>query len=1592
MSNGVQAIYGSSCKTLRGGRMTKWKGRVASCSPMLGRFLATVSPAAISLAVALPAVTITTSAEAACTVGPDTFYCSGNNGSVTLSGSPLTVTTSTDFWVYDPFGGTGVDLNGYGGLSFTQSGDGIIESGDNGITAVNAPGALGGGALEVTTVGDVSGFNGDGIQATGLAGTNGLSVTTNGTVLGQNGSGIEALNQGNGALTVTSTADVSGTREFGIWAFHQGSGALAITANGNTTGNTIGVVGVHAGDGDLSIATTGTVTGENNEGIFAKHYGVGTLEITASGDVSGGRYGDGIDARHYNSGALSVTANGDVTGYYSGVNARHVGSGDMSITTTGNVSGTNVDGIRVENLGSGATEITTSGPVSGGDDGIEARHTGSGYGIDYYGGMARATQAASYSTASGSLTITATGDVTGADNGIEAYTGPAATDMTISAANVTGGDTGIYAIHHGSGALSVTTTGQVSGTADDGIHVENSGSGATVIATSGPVSGGDDGIEARHTGSGYGIYYYGGMAQATGAASYSTASGSLTITATGDVTGADIGIDAYTGPAATDMTISAASVTGGTTGIYANHNGSGELSITMTGTVNGVRDDGIIAQTGDNSTGLTISTASVTGETGIIARHYGSGAISITTTGDVTGTSHNGIDVYGDASTSDLTISATSVTGESDGIEVDHFGSGAISITTTGDVVGLDEDGINVDNGSSGTDLTISAASVTGGEDGIQVNHRGSGAATITTTGEVVGDGDGIDVNSYGSGVVTVTTTGTVSGGDQGIEVRHEESDQQEVATQGDALAETDISVDNAVEGAVTITATDHVSGGGVGILAQIAGGSTDVDITASSVSGGSVGIEAMHGGEGDISIATSGAIEGGAAGILALGGQYTGDMTVTTGDVTGRVYVGILTSHSGTGDLAVSVSGAVTGGIAAITNGYAQYDNIGYNAQGGSFTVTSTGSLNGLYAFVDLAENEPNSELNVLGSVDGKVAMGFGSDTLRITGDGDDGSTVAAGTVLDGYGLENWEGFLPEVVEGVTEDDSSPEMEETTEPTFDESTASDMLVFDGWTGQLDASILNFEQISLVNGTNMVFDPATSDTFTTPDGVDGLLFAIETGSTAQFLDSMTIEGDVLNQGTIDLSTANGTVGTRLTVSGDYEAASDLVIDADLSSGGGTDNSLEGDAAYTDQIVIAGNASGTTAVTVNNTGSGLASTDINANETTENNEGLLFAQVQGGTAASDSFTLAGGAVVEGPFQLDVVAFDPSSSSSGNWDYVLAITGYSTSATAYESLHVAGLTLAEPGTLRDRYHRRQFLLGGNDVPSQSTNRPWQFGADPADGKTGVWMLLDGSWEEFRPANSSTNTKYDVDSWKLQFGVDTLLASHESGDLFGGIALHKGGVSLDAKSDAGSASNNTDSYGVSVMLTWLGLNGFYVDGQAILHRFESDLSAAGFGTVASGVKGSGHTFSLEFGKRFEDVRGWDLIPQVQFSHTDVDFESFDGPSGEKVDPGDASSFATRIGLAAEREWQLSNTREASFYGLANVVHESFTESGVDVDGFDLLSDVPEWTGEIGLGGSLTWDDGMGTVFAEVTATEALSDGTASGLSGQVGFAFRF
>lgn len=238
--------------------------------------------------------------------------------------------------------------------------------------------------------------------------------------------------------------------------------------------------------------------------------------------------------------------------------------------------------------------------------------------------------------------------------------------MTVAATNVSGARYGVYATNLATGAISVTTTGAVSGGSNTGVVVKNT------AATGGALSVNTAGV----TGAVFGI-----LAQNAGL-------GATSVTSTALVTGGSASGVTVTNVANSigGIAVTTAAVTGANRGIDAQQYGSGALSVTANGTVTGTASVGLLAveRAGTN---LTVNAVAVTGKgrAAIDTYNYGTGTTTVTATGAVNGQAGYGLEAENKvAGTGALTVRAAQVTGFADGIHAINRGSNALSVTATG--------------------------------------------------------------------------------------------------------------------------------------------------------------------------------------------------------------------------------------------------------------------------------------------------------------------------------------------------------------------------------------------------------------------------------------------------------------------------------------------------------------------------------------------------------------------------------------------------------------------------------------------------------------------------------------------------------------------------------------------------------------------------------------------------------------------------------------------------------------------------------------------------------------------------------------------
>ncbi|AZO28843.1 autotransporter outer membrane beta-barrel domain-containing protein [Mesorhizobium sp. M1B.F.Ca.ET.045.04.1.1] len=504
-----------------------------------------------------------------------------------------------------------------------------------------------------------------------------------------------------------------------------------------------------------------------------------------------------------------------------------------------------------------------------------------------------------------------------------------------------------------------------------------------------------------------------------------------------------------------------------------------------------------------------------------------------------------------------------------------------------------------------------------------------------------------------------------------------------------------------------------------------------------------------------------------------------------------------------------------------------------------------------------------------------------------------------------------------------------------------------------------------------------------------------------TGATTIEAGKLSVKGSIANSAVTILNGGalggNGTVGATTLQAGGVIAPGNsigtLTIDGNYAGAGGTleiEAMLDGDASSADRLVITGDTSGATYVKVIGVGGSGAQTS----------EGIKIVDVGGISAGT--FSLLGNyvfegdqAVVAGAYAYRLYKNGISTPSDGDWYLRSSLISpddptppvdptplYSPAAPIYEAYAGVLQSFTQLGTLQQRVGNRSW--GGT-----------QSGAgDGVEQGSPIWGRIEASHSEFDPGTTTTGTDYDADLWKLQAGLDTLLSETEAGVLIGGVTVHYGTVKSDISSFFGTGSIDTTGYGLGGTLTWYGKNGFYVDTQAELTWFDSDLSSATLGKkLADGNNGFGYGLGIEAGQKIALQGNWSLTPQAQLSYSSVDFDSFTDPYGALVSNVSSDSLIGRLGLSAdyESEWKgkADRSSRSHVYGVANLYYDVLDGYDVDVSGAKLVSKAQPLWGGLGVGGSLSWADDRYSVHGELLARTSLEDfGESHAFGGTVGF----
>jgi len=456
----------------------------------------------------------------------------------------------------------------------------------------------------------------------------------------------------------------------------------------------------------------------------------------------------------------------------------------------------------------------------------------------------------------------------------------------------------------------------------------------------------------------------------------------------------------------------------------------------------------------------------------------------------------------------------------------------------------------------------------------------------------------------------------------------------------------------------------------------------------------------------------------------------------------------------------------------------------------------------------------------------------------------------------------------------------------------------------------------------------------------------------------------------------------GTVGSTINQPGGTIAPGDsigtLTINGNYLGNGGRleiATVLGDDSSQTSRLVVNGTTSGNTQVSIINRG-GLGAQTV---------EGIKIVDVTG--ASNGSFTLNGNyvfhdapAVIAGAYAYRLYQGGVSTPTDGDWYLRSSLIDPGTPTGP------GGTPLYQPGVPVYEVYAAN-LQALNTLPTLQQrvgNRIWASGA--SDGN-GIWGRTESTRGHFNGDVSTTGLVQSIDTWKMQVGVDRVLVDTDtSGRLVAGVNASYGQANSKINSIFGDGSVMTNGYGLGATLTWYGLTGFYVDGQAQVSRYNSNLNSALRGTLTHDNVGYGEAFSVEVGKKISVGAKLSITPQFQLAYSAARFDRFADTAGAVISADNNDSLKTRWGIALDHQSAWEGGR-SHIYGIANISYEWLDGMHTLVSGTPInYADQRLWGG-LGLGASINWRKNL-TVYGELSGnTPFLGFGNSYIIKGNAG-----
>ena len=576
-----------------------------------------------------------------------------------------------------------------------------------------------------------------------------------------------------------------------------------------------------------------------------------------------------------------------------------------------------------------------------------------------------------------------------------------------------------------------------------------------------------------------------------------------------------------------------------------------------------------------------------------------------------------------------------------------------------------------------------------------------------------------------------------------------------------------------------------------------------------------------------------------------------------------------------------------------------------------GGATQTAKVTLNNTGTIVGNIWTESGNDqvTQTAGSISGDISLGAGSDALIASG----GALIGSTYMGAGDDVASLTGTV----------------DVTAAPQFDGGAGLDTLNIDGLkikgftaasndsTGNDLNKGNNLTQWETINLNNAAKLTLAGDLFT---GANVGTLNINSASTLDLTQTtptaFSVYGDVNNGGIVDM--LNNSVGTMTTITGNYAGVAGSTLKMDTVLGN--------DASATDKLIINGNTTGTTSLSVNNVGGTGAQTV----------EGIQVVQVDG--ASSGTFALTS-PVQAGSYEYQLFQGGTSTPTDGDWYLRSTLLACEITNTCPVVPPVEPeppvIPIYRPGV-------------ANYVVAQTSNADLGYLAlDTLHQRIGEQRTLTTdnpqTWVRAIAGYTSNNGKnrfeYDQTTVGFQIGRDLLHDTTGSGtqqraglttQYLRGNVDTRDRVRPIARLSEDTGHIQSTAYGLGAYYTRMTNQGAYVDLVAQVNRLDNQFNDA-YGS-SSKQKGWQVGLSAEVGKPVAQIKGWTLEPQAQLSYLHAHYGAF-ADQFSKISSLNADHLRARLGLRVYKERHPDSSKTAQYYAIANIHHDLISPESVEL-----------------------------------------------------------